>query len=122
MSVFGVGLPFLGYYLLPGQRKRRRQQIAYNEDVKHLSELNMKDLEEAVKDIKIYQLSSGDVSNLIGKKFELVDTKKPETFLSAEDHFWLRVRAHELGADAVVGCQVGSSTGTPVKFKKKSDM
>lgn len=118
MSVFGVGLPFLVYYLLPNQRERRKEQITYDFAVKNLRGENMKDLEEAVKDIKIYQLPPGDVSNLIGKKFELVDTKKPETFLSAEDHFWLRVRAYELGADAVVGCQIGSSTGTPVRFKK----
>ena len=117
-SAVGVGLPWLVYELMPGQRKRRSITGDYNQLVEIIRGENMKDLTKAVKDIKVYQLPMDDVSKLLNKELELVDTKNPETFIKAEDTFWLRVRAHELDADAVVTYNPGSSIGTPVRFKK----
>ncbi len=89
----------------------------YFSKVREFKEKNMADLEKAIKDIRIYQGTKDEVSKELETGLERVDTGKPETYLTSNNPFWLRVRAHELGADAVIHCQPGSSIGTPVKYK-----
>ena len=116
LSLFGVGIPFLIYELMPKQRERRRKTKEYNKTLKDFKDANMKDLIEAVKDIRVYQGSIKDVERDSGNKLKRIDTEKPETFIRAKDTFWLRVKAYSLGADAVINYQPGSSMGTPVKY------
>lgn len=122
-SFFGFGLPFFIplaiYHALPGTRDRVKKARGYHRNVKQFQDANMIDLREAVKDIRIYQGSAEEVSRDIGRPLERVDTGKPETFVIGEDTFWLRVAAHYLGANAVVNCQPGSSTGTPVRYAEE---
>jgi len=54
----------------------------------------------------------------LGFALERVDTKDPKTYIAAEDTFYLRVKAHLMGADAIVHYQPGSAIGTPVKYAK----
>jgi len=68
----------------------------------------------------VYQGSIDEVSKDLGKKLARVDTGKPETFIripSTENiNLKLRLRAKELGADAIVHYQPISAIGTPVRF------
>jgi len=98
----------LGYSLLIKERIRKNDEYRRKRD--EFEKANLADLEKAVKDIKVYQ---GTIEGV-----ERIDTGKPETFIKAKDTFWLRVKAYNLGADAVINYQPGSSIGTPVKYKK----
>ena len=50
---------------------------------------------------------------------ERVDTGSSNQFIKAENLRDLRIRALELGADAIVHYQPGSAIGTPVKYIRK---
>ena len=80
---------------------------------------NMKDLENGIKDIRVYQDSKNNVEGDLGRNLERVETGKPETFIYAENLFLLRVKAYSLGADAVVNYRSNPSVGTPVKYLDK---
>lgn len=119
-SLLGVGLPFFINELRPSNFKNRRKAREYYNKVHQFKNANMADLREAVKDIKVYQGTIEEVSEDLGKGLERIDTGKPETFIKGKDTFWLRVKAHIFGADAVVHYQPGSSIGTPVRYINKS--
>lgn len=130
MSSTGIGLslgiPIVIYELTnPCAYRRRRKIKEYYRTVKQFENANkndyLSDLGQRIKDIKIYQGRINDISQELGKKLERVDTGRPETFIEAKDRSWLRIRAHELGADAIVHYQPsfsGFSIGTPVKYVK----
>ncbi len=116
LSFLGIGVPLLFYQSLPKAVENRNGTAWYWNKVKTFQEENMEDLKEAIKDIKIYQGIIEEVSRELGVELKRVDTGKPETFVQEKDSFWLRVKAHLLGADAVVHYQPGSAVGTPVKW------
>ncbi|MBS3122248.1 hypothetical protein J4434_05185 [Candidatus Woesearchaeota archaeon] len=84
---------------------------------------NLKDAEEKVKDIKIYQGSTEEVAKRLGRSLEEVDTHKPETFVRSSDSLMLRIRVYQLGGEAIVHYQNNPirynpnyCIGTPVKY------
>lgn len=84
---------------------------------------NLKDAEEKVKDIKIYQGTIEEVAKRLGRPLEAVDTHQPETFVRGCDSFMLRVKAHQFGGEAIVHYQNNPMRynphfciGTPVKY------
>jgi len=116
LSLVGVGIPALINYFRPSVRERGRKTEEYYKKVWEFEKANMADLRKAVKDIRVYQGTLEEVSKDIRRPLKRVETKKPETFIQEEDSFWLRVRAYEQGADAIVHYQPGSSIGTLVKY------
>ena len=113
-----IGIPFMLYgFLSKKSRRQIREGSEYIELAKKYQEANMNDLREKVKDIEIHQGTKEEVSQRLEKELEYVDTGKPDKFLKERDTFWLRVKAHCLGANAIVHYQPGSSVGTPVKYK-----
>lgn len=116
-SFFGIGLPFLFYQTTPHAIKNRNLTEWQWTKVNEFQKANLEDLKDAIKDIKIYQGTTEEVEKELGVELKRIDTGKPETFIQGEDSFWLRVKAHLLGADAVVHYQPGSAIGTPVKYK-----
>ncbi|MBI4150004.1 hypothetical protein HY488_01225, partial [Candidatus Woesearchaeota archaeon] len=107
------------FSFLPYVRREEKFRDDYMRSVKQYEQANLKDMEEQIKGIRVYQGTIDEVSRELGKPLERVDTKQPETFLRAEDTFWLRVQAYLAGADAVVHFQPGSSIGTPVRYADK---
>jgi hypothetical protein len=90
---------------------------------------NQMDLNDKIKDIRLYQGGLEEVAAVLGKELELVDTGKPQTFIKVEkrdgsyasilpDTDWLRLEAFKLHADAVIHYQPGSAIGTPVRIKR----
>lgn len=92
-------------------------KLDYWEQVKEFQEANMSDLREKVKDMEVHQGTLEEVSQRLGRELEYVDTRRANKFIKTENLFNLRVKAHCLGADAIVHYQPGSSVGTPVKYK-----
>lgn len=113
-TVFTLGL----YLLIPSIRQGERLKNGYIEKLGKYERQNLREIEDKVKDIKVYQGTIDEVQRELGRPLERVNTNHPETFLKASDTFWLRVKAYQLGADAVVHYQPGSAIGTPVKYKK----
>lgn len=109
------------YSLSPNIRRRKKATNDYNRKVEQYRDENLKEIQDKIKDIRVYQGTIDEVQNELGKPLERVETDKPETFLKGADIFWLRVKAYLLGADAVVHYQPGSSIGTPVKYSDKKD-
>lgn len=118
-SVIGIGIPSLINELRPSVLKDGRETTKYIEDVENFQQANLMDLRKKVKDIKLYQGGFSEVSERLRRKLEIVDTGKPETYISAENNFDLRVKAYGLGANAVIHCKSGSSVGTPVRYKEQ---
>lgn len=79
---------------------------------------NFEQITRKIDPIKLYQGGQQEVERMVKKPVEVVETSRPETFLQAQNSFWLRVQAYLAGADAVIHYQPGSSLGTPVRFKK----
>lgn len=86
-----------------------------------------KRLEELAAPIRLYQGSIAEVERDVNMRLKRIDTQTPETFLRAPEAFDLRVRAAQLGANAVVhyraqkmdagdGYDEVFHLGTPVKF------
>ncbi|MCD4760228.1 hypothetical protein K8R33_05080 [archaeon] len=87
----------------------------YQGNVDRIKNENLAEAEEKA-DIKIYDLGLEDVSNLLGKKLELVPTETPVTAIIAPNDNQLRYKAHQMNADALVSFQAGSSRATPVRI------
>lgn len=79
---------------------------------------NMADANQRTQHIRIYQGSMEEVERDLGKPLQRVDLKGPLTYLKAGDDVWLRIQAHNVGADAIIHCQPGSAMGTPVRYVK----
>ncbi len=134
------GIWHLIYEGILGKRSLMNDIKWYEErvcDIRRIMYKNyVNELEESVSDINLYQGSIDEVSKQIGRSLELVDLKTPKTFIEADNErgyvrvqeesigpftsdFMLRLKAKEVGADAVVHYMHGSSIGTPVKFVDK---
>ena|SRR3989304_116240 len=109
-DVLLLSIPTFINGLRSSEKERVRKVRQYFNDMHQFQDANMMDLEKAANGIELYQ---GAVEGT-----ERVDTGKPEKFIRAKNDFVLRVRALELGADAVAYYQPGSAIGTPVKYKK----
>ena len=111
---------FIAYFELNARhRQLQRDQEKFHSLAAQMKKQNLQDIEEKIKPIRLYQADQAGVERDVGRTLERVDTGKPETYLHANDTFWLRVEAYQLGADAIVSYQPGSAIGTPVKFKDK---
>ena len=123
------------YYFLPPVRKRADRDGDFDREVNSYWHANMEDLASAVEGIPIYQLTIDGAERYTGP-LEVVETGNATKFVEADDFgewksltlppewqskdFWLRVRARELGADALVHYQAGSpARATPVRFRDK---
>ena len=102
---------------MPGIRRRKKLKIEYDYKIFHFEEKNLDDIKEKIKDIKVYQGTVEEVSKELGRPLKRIETNAPETFIKANDTFWLRVKAYLLGANAIIHYQPGSSIGTPVKYQ-----
>lgn len=106
-----------GLYLLNRSlRKKLEKQTEYDKLRSELTRKNEEDWLKAVDGIRIYQGSMDEVSRDIGRKLRRIDTGKPATYIKGSLDFELRAEALNLGADAIIHYQPGSSLGTPVKF------
>ncbi len=126
---FTLGLvPFI-YETRPSVRERRKKTKEYNYSVEYFEYKNLEDLWKRVNHIRLYQGDIKTVEDELGP-LERVETGTPETFIETkyrliskgfifDSPFWLRVKTLELGADAIVSYQPGSSIGTPVRKIKK---
>lgn len=70
-----------------------------------------KDLEDKINNITIYSKCASDVSLLLNRKLELVDTGIPNKYLEASTERDLRIRAYRLGANAIVDHGYKPDTG-----------
>lgn len=104
------------YDRLPDTKKRRKQTKEFWNLHDGLAEMNRKDIDEKIKNIRIFQGTIEEVERDLGVSLERVETGKSETFIKAESDYFLRVEAYRAGADLVVHYQPGSSIGTPVKI------
>lgn len=83
-----------------------------------------KDLEDKINNITIYQIGVSDVSLVLNKKIESVDTGGSDEFIYGATDHELKVKAYRLGADAIVNhkyvrgsfSSTSYATGTPVKY------
>ena len=107
ISLFAASL----YYV-----DKRKFDNPQNNSVYNFQQLNSRDLSIALSEIRLYQGTIDEVERDLGRKLARVDTKKPNTFIRADNDYDLRLKAHLLGADAIVHYQPGSSIGTPVEF------
>ncbi len=117
LDIITLGLHKL-YTSIPFIKRDKRKTREFNQNFNKFQNANMSELTEAIKDIRIYQGTIDEVANDLGFALERVDTKDPKTYIAAEDTFYLRVKAHLMGADAIVHYQPGSAIGTPVKYAK----
>jgi len=117
-GIFPTFFTFGLYQLAPHNVLRRMRKKEYQSQVERFKQLNLEDIEEKISGIRVYQGTIGELQSELGKPLRRVETDKPETFIEAHDPFWLRVKAYQLGADAVVHYQPGSSIGTPVRYSK----
>lgn len=113
-----------GYLIYRGlwsekQRGLRGLQKEFHKEAISFRQQNLRDIQERVKDIRLYQGTLEEVERDFQRPLERVDTGKPETYIKEQDPFWLRVEAYLLGANAVVHYQPGSVIGTLVRFKEK---
>ncbi len=97
-------------------RERRKGMEKYHADVRNYYGANLKDADQRTQHIRIYQGSMEEVESDLGKPLQRVDLKGPKTYLKAPDELWLRIQAHNVGADAIIHCQPGSAIGTPVRY------
>lgn len=104
------------YDWLPDTKKRRKQTEDFWNLRDGLAAMNKKDIDEKIKDIRIFQGTIKEVERDLGVPLERVDTGKSETFIKAESDYFLRTEAYRAGADLIVHYQPGSSIGTPVKI------
>jgi len=118
-SVLGIGIPFLINELRPSVLKDGRATTEYIKDLEHFQQANLTNLTEKIKDIRLYPGGFSEVSKKLGRRLEIVDTGKPETFISAENKFDLRIKAYGLRANAVIHYNPSSSIGTPVRYKEQ---
>ncbi len=107
------------YMLSSSYRIGRRREKEFWRKANQIKQQNTEEMEGEVRHIRLYQGSIKEVERDLDTVLTRVDTKKPETYLHAENPLMLRVRAHLLGANAVVHYQPSSAIGTPVKFKEK---
>jgi len=112
----GLGAIISSTVLVPSAFRRRRQTKKWEKEILDLRSTNLRDLEDEIKDISLYQGSIREVSDELQRDLERVDTGNSSKYLHTKDPLWLRARAWVLDADAVVHYQPGSATGTPVKF------
>ncbi len=118
-TVSAIGLTLGLYILTPSMKKRRKKEEDYDNKVKQYENSNLKDIEDKIKGIRLYQGTIDEVEKDLGSPLERVDTGKPETFLKEPDIFKLMVKTYLLGGDAIVHWQPGSSVGTPVRYSSK---
>ncbi len=89
-----------------------------------MAEATTKDLEEKIDNIPIYKITMAELSKIIGRHITLVDTGEPNKYIDGYDNGELRIKANNLGADAIVDYQANSGgaghnpyvSGTPVKI------
>ena len=124
------GLDFVRYYeiiknMKTGEERRekagcfrRKRRWSIEQKGVELKEKNVKELNELIKDIRMYQGNIEEMEKELGA-LERVDTGKAETWIKKPNTLLLRYKAWKMNADAIVHYAVGSATGTPVKFKKK---
>ncbi len=111
-SFFGLLIPYF---------KRKYKECVRLRD-EHLSKINRyakineAKIEEAIKDIQVYQLSKDEYEKEFGVKTELALKDKPSTFLCENNRRDLRIAAYLIGANAVVHYHRGSAMGTPIKI------
>ncbi|MBI2584138.1 MAG: hypothetical protein HYW25_05705 [Candidatus Aenigmarchaeota archaeon] len=117
-TVLTLGLYWL---LAPNLRKRVRRQNEYDRKMRDFRDANWRETVEKADSVRVYQGGIEEVERETGRQLERVDTGKPETFIRGDDTLWLRIRAYQQGADAVVHCQPGSSIGTPVRYVDRKD-
>jgi len=96
--------------------KRRQKKREFYKRVYQFRDANNKDIEETIKHIKFYQGDLAEVQDQLGKPLKLVDTGTLETYLEARDERLLRVKAYDLGADAIIHYLPEPIIGTPVRF------
>ncbi len=113
------------------QDKNRQDEDTkrHEEENKRRNDENKKrqEREKLAEFIRLYQGSIDEVERDLNMRLKRIDTQTPETFLRERSHLWLRVKAAEFGANAVVhyrtqrdstthGDYLTFHVGTPVKF------
>ncbi len=109
---------FSPYSIFPTDEKSMKD---YRDKIKLFEKKNLADLEKKVKNIKLYQGTIKEVSKILRRKLELVDTGEPQTYIDQENDILLRSAAKKLGADLLVYCSYYGGTGTPMKFVDEGD-
>jgi hypothetical protein len=79
-----------------------------------------KDLEDKINNIVIYQIGISDISLVLNKKVELVNTGTPSKYLEASTKRELRIKAYHLGADAIVNFDYKPDKGAFGGFRSTS--
>ncbi len=107
------------YALTKGVQNRKKQRKMYYQKVKQYDEANNNRIENMVKNIRVYQGDIAEAEKELGP-LERADTGSAERFLKKNNILNLRIRAYQLGADAIVHYveTSGSCIGTPIRKKK----
>ncbi len=114
--IFTAGL----YGKIPYISAREKQTNEYWKRYREIRTANERGIDEKIKDIKVFQGTIGEIEKSLGVKLEMVELSKPETFIKADNIYWLRAEAGRAGANLVVHYQPGSAVGTPVKIIGKN--
>ena len=120
-------LTFGLYTFTENMRRRKRQYKDYQQKVKQYEEANEKEILEKINKIKVYQGDVKEAEKELGH-LERVDTGSADTFLKeplasnleSSRTYFLRIRAYQLGADAILHYVQDRNVcmGTPVRKKK----
>jgi len=106
------------YAFTKGVRNRKKQREMYYQKMNQYKEANEEEGNDKLKHVTIYQGDITEAEKELGP-LERVDTGSADRFLKKNNILNLRIRAYQLGADAIIHYMEtsGSCIGTPVKKK-----
>lgn len=131
LGTCGLALPAVWIWWTRNKRNDYDMTCEWERLKKEFKEKNgreeMQRLEKLAAPIRLYQGSIAEVERDLNMRLKRIDTQTPETFLKEYEAFDLRVKAAQLGANAVVhyrvqkmevgyDCDDDFHLGTPVKF------